>query len=65
MCKVFFILMMVWDFVCVELGRIFRFPGDTNEYGAGVEWYCQGKAEELGDKPVPVPLLPPQIAHGR
>jgi hypothetical protein len=26
--------------------------------------YCQGKTEELGEKPVPVPLCPPQIPHG-
>jgi hypothetical protein len=29
--------------------------------GAPVEWNWQGKAEELGEKPVPVPLCPPQI----
>jgi hypothetical protein len=26
--------------------------------------YWQGKTEELGEKPVPVPLSPPQIPHG-
>jgi hypothetical protein len=26
--------------------------------------YLQGKTEELGEKPVPVPLCPPQIPHG-
>jgi hypothetical protein len=26
--------------------------------------YWQGKAEELGEKPVPLPLCPPQIPHG-
>jgi hypothetical protein len=31
---------------------------------APVEWYWQGKTEELGEKPVPVPLCPPQIPHG-
>jgi hypothetical protein len=30
---------------------------------ATVEWYWQGKTEELGEKPVPVPLCPPQIRH--
>jgi hypothetical protein len=30
---------------------------------ATVEWYWQGKTEELGEKPVPVPLCP-QISHG-
>jgi hypothetical protein len=29
-----------------------------------VEWYWQGKTEELGEKPVPVPLCPPQIPLG-
>jgi hypothetical protein len=25
---------------------------------------CENAAEELGEKPVPVPLCPPQIPHG-
>jgi hypothetical protein len=29
-----------------------------------VEWQWQGKTEELREKPVPVPLCPPQILHG-
>jgi hypothetical protein len=29
-----------------------------------VEWYWQGKDEEFGEKPVPVPLRLPQIPHG-
>jgi hypothetical protein len=33
-------------------------------YGAMVGWYWQGKTEELGEKPAPVPLCPPQIPHG-
>jgi hypothetical protein len=36
------------------------FPGN----GAPVEWNWQGKTEELGEKPVPVPLCPPQIPYG-
>ena len=32
--------------------------------GAPVEWNWQGKTEVLGEKPVPVPLCPPQISHG-
>jgi hypothetical protein len=32
-----------------------------SEYGAAVEWYWQAKTEGLGEKPVPVPLCPPQI----
>jgi hypothetical protein len=31
--------------------------------GALVEWNWQGKTEVLGEKPVPVPLCPPQIPH--
>jgi hypothetical protein len=31
---------------------------------ATVEWYWQGETEELGEKPVSVPLCPPQISHG-
>jgi hypothetical protein len=32
--------------------------------GAPVEWYWQGKTEVSGEKPVPMPLCPPQILHG-
>jgi hypothetical protein len=32
--------------------------------GAPVEWNWQVKTEVLGEKPVPVPLCPPQIPHG-
>jgi hypothetical protein len=31
---------------------------------ATVEWYWQGKTEELEERPVPVALCPPQIPHG-
>jgi hypothetical protein len=31
--------------------------------GALVGWNWQGKTEVLGEKPVPVPLCPPQIPH--
>jgi hypothetical protein len=31
---------------------------------ATLECYWQGKTKELGDKPVPVPLCPPQIPDG-
>jgi hypothetical protein len=30
---------------------------------ATVQWYWQGKTEERGEKPVPVPLCPTQIPH--
>jgi hypothetical protein len=32
--------------------------------GAPVEWNWQGKTEVIGEKPVPLPLCPPQIPHG-
>jgi hypothetical protein len=35
-----------------------------NEFEALVEWYWQGRAEVLWEKPAPVPLCPPQIAGG-
>jgi hypothetical protein len=33
-------------------------PQMIYERGATVNWYWQGKTEELGDKPAPVPLCP-------
>ena len=33
-------------------------------YGALVEWYCQGKTEVFGEKPVTVPLCAPRVPHG-
>jgi hypothetical protein len=55
-----------WDYVS-ELrppkGVLF-FPQMIYEYGALVEWYWQGKPEKRGEKPVPVPLCPPQISRG-
>jgi hypothetical protein len=38
----------------------FIFPSN----GAKVKWNWQGKTEVLGEKPVLVPLCPPQIPHG-
>jgi hypothetical protein len=32
--------------------------------GTPVEWNLHGKTEILGEKPVPLPLCPPQIPHG-
>jgi hypothetical protein len=43
---------------------ILRIPQMIRVWRATVEWYWQGKTEELGEKPVPVPLCPPQIPHG-
>jgi hypothetical protein len=33
-------------------------------HGAPVEWNWQGKTEVVEEKPVPVPLCPPQISQG-
>jgi hypothetical protein len=42
-----------------------RVSGQWMEYGVLVGWYWQEKAEVLEEKPVPVPLCPLQIPHGR
>jgi hypothetical protein len=41
-----------------------RIPQMIWVWRATVEWYWQGKTEELWEKPVPVSLCPPQIPHG-
>jgi hypothetical protein len=46
------------------LRYILHIPQMIWVWRATVEWYWQGKAEELGEKPVPVSLCPPQIPHG-
>jgi hypothetical protein len=46
------------------IGSIVYPPVDIWVPKATVEWYWQGNNEELGGKPVPVPLYPPQIPHG-
>jgi len=33
------------------------------EYGALVEWYRHGKNEVLVEKPLPLPVCPPQIPY--
>jgi hypothetical protein len=38
-------------------------PDDIWVWRAMVEWYRQGGTEELGEKPAPMPLCPPQIPH--
>jgi len=49
---------------CGHQRAFVHLPDDIRIWSATVEWYCQGKAEELGDKPVPVPLCSPQIPRG-
>jgi hypothetical protein len=57
-----------WGFLCNPVMKmtmmiiLFFCPFPSN--GAPMEWNWQGKTEELGEKPVPVPLCPPQIPHG-
>jgi hypothetical protein len=48
----------------VTNGHIVHPADDTRVSRATVELYWQGKTEEIGEKPVPVPLHPPQITHG-
>jgi hypothetical protein len=43
---------------------ILRIPQMIWVWRPTMEWYWQAKTEELGEKPVPVPLCPPQIPHG-
>jgi hypothetical protein len=43
---------------------ILRIPQMIWVWRVMVEWYIDGKTEELWEKPVPVPLCPPQIPHG-
>jgi hypothetical protein len=35
-----------------------------NDIDRGKQKNSEGKTEEFGEKPVPVPLRPPQIPHG-
>jgi hypothetical protein len=39
-------------------------PQMVYEYGDPVEWYWSGKSKNSQEKPIPVPLCPPQIPHG-
>jgi hypothetical protein len=50
---------------CLPLSYHIRHsPDDMSLESDGGMIYCQGKTEELGEKPVPVPLYQPQIPHG-
>jgi hypothetical protein len=54
-----------WGLLCNPMMKmkmiIICCPFPSN--GAQVEWNWQGRTEVLGEKPVPVPLCPPQIPH--
>jgi hypothetical protein len=45
-------------------GHIVHPPYNAWVWRTTVEWYWQGKTEELGEEPFPMPLCPPQIPHG-
>jgi hypothetical protein len=44
------------------MGLLF-IPKTIYKYATVVEWYWQGKTEELGEEPVTVPFCAPQIPH--
>jgi hypothetical protein len=50
--------------LCNPVRRKMRFFLLFHFNGTPVEWNGQGKTEVLWEKPVPVPLCPPQILHG-
>jgi hypothetical protein len=52
---------LLWNPVMKITMMIIFCPFPSN--GAPVEWNWQGKTEELGEKPVLLPLCPPQIPH--
>jgi hypothetical protein len=56
-----------WGLLCnpmmkVTMKMIIFCPFPSN--GAPMKWNWHGETEELGEKPVPAPLCPPQIRHG-
>jgi len=44
--------------------KIIYYQEYKNKYGALVEWHWKNKTKIHGEKPVPVPLCPPQIICG-
>jgi hypothetical protein len=50
--------------LCNPVMKMMRFFLPLHFNGVPVEWNWQGKTEVPGEKPVPVPLCPPQIPHG-
>jgi len=44
--------------------KIIWLQGYKNKYGALVEWQWKNDTKVLGEKPVPVPLCPPQTTYG-
>jgi hypothetical protein len=55
-----------WD--CLRtaaiIGPVVHSPDDIRGRRSTMKWCWQGKTEELGGKPVLVPLCSPQIPHG-
>jgi hypothetical protein len=52
-----------WGSLCNPMMMMIIIFCPFRSNGAPVEWNWQGKTEELGEKPVPVPLCPRQIPH--
>jgi hypothetical protein len=52
----------LWN--AVTNGHIVHPPGDIWVWRTTVEWYWQGKIEDVREKPIPVSLCPLQIPHG-
>jgi hypothetical protein len=60
-------MLMGWDYVSeiAATNRPIVHPsGHISVRRAMVEWYWQGKSDELGEMPVPATLCPPQIPDG-
>jgi hypothetical protein len=53
-----------WGLLCNSVMKKMRFFLLSQFNGAPVAWNWQGKPEVFGEKPVPVPLCPPQNPHG-
>jgi hypothetical protein len=60
------LIIMKWDYISelLPLVDILFISHVIWVWRAMVEWYIIGKTRELREKPVPVPLCPPQIPHG-
>jgi hypothetical protein len=53
-----------WGKTAATNGHIIYPPGDMSSLWRATVEYWQGKPEQLGQRPAPVPLSPLQIQHG-